>query len=374
MAGLYVHIPYCRRACHYCNFHFSTQLAEAEALVEALLKEMAIQQNYLSGEPIESVYIGGGTPSLLPPSALGRILSAADKHFGMRCVREVTMEANPEDLHLDYLKAIKNLGVTRLSIGVQSFHEPHLTLMNRTHTSAASIKSVEDARRVGFSSLSIDLIYGLPHPHHGPWKNDLKTALSLDTEHISAYALTLEERTVLHKKVQQHQFEPASQDFVAEQYHLLCRALGQADYEHYEVSNFARCGYQAVHNANYWKDKKYLGVGPSAHSYDHNSRQRNISHNARYIQALQAGRIPCIKEHLSAEQKCHEYLLTCLRTRAGVDLLHLQRAFGYEIERLDAPTCTTLFGSRSLIRAENRLLIPEDRWIVADEIILRLMP
>ena len=373
MAGLYLHIPYCRHACHYCNFHFSTRLKEIPTLIPALLKELHLRREYLSGEGIESLYIGGGTPSVLGAPILAEILEALHRWYDTRHLREVTVEANPEDMSFSYARDLRAMGINRLSLGVQSFYPPHLATMNRKHSAYKSLKGVEYARAANFSHVSIDLLYGIPHATHAPWQEDLKIALSMDIDHLSAYALTLEPRTVLYKKKVRHAFKPATEDFVAAQYRQLILAMKGGGYEHYEVSNFSKKGARALHNANYWQGKKYLGIGPAAHSYDGVSRQHNVSQNKAYLQAIQRGEVPCTREVLSHAERCNEYLITRLRTQEGIDLAHLSTHFSYDLVGEKRESIDQLMAAGYLMRAGHRLLIPEEKWLLANEIIWRCM-
>lgn len=368
-----MHIPYCRRACYYCNFHFNTRLQEATSLIPALLKEMRLQRDYLGGEGIESLYIGGGTPSILPATALDSILQTLHACYHTSTLREVTMEVNPEDVHTTYLKDLKSMGVNRLSIGAQSFYPPHLRLMNRSHTPEMCVRAIACAKSLCFSSVSIDLIYGIPHHDHSPWQQDIQTACMLAPDHLSTYVLTVEAGTVLHKQVRQKTFTPATQDFVAAQYDMLITTSRAENYEHYEVANFSRGAHRALHNANYWQGRKYLGIGPAAHSYNLTSRQHNVRNNAAYLRALQDDKIPCEIETLSTTQRCNEYILTRLRTKEGVDIRHLQTAFHYDIMHAKRTTLRTLIASGLLIKTQHALFIPEEKWMLADEITLQCM-
>ncbi len=251
MSGLYLHIPFCRQACHYCDFHFSTSLARKPAVLAALEREVELRAGYFgpAAAPLTSIYFGGGTPSLLSAAELGRLFDAIGRQFPWAADAEITLEANPDDLTPEWLAALRATPVNRLSIGIQSFHEPHLRLMNRAHSAAEAARCVQLAQDAGFPNLSIDLIYGIPAPDHGIWARDLETAFSLNVPHISAYALTVEPRTALGRWTEKGRFRPSTDEFTAHQFEQLTAALTGAGYEHYEISNFAQPGRAARHNS-----------------------------------------------------------------------------------------------------------------------------
>ncbi|HQQ93184.1 MAG TPA: radical SAM family heme chaperone HemW [Bacteroidia bacterium] len=330
MAGLYFHIPFCRKACTYCNFHFSTNLAEKNRLITLMSKEVELRKNYLPAETLNSLYFGGGTPSLLEEAELGVLLREASKHFNWTKEAEITLEANPDDLEYTKLKAWREFGINRLSIGLQSFDDRELTWMNRSHGAEQSLSAVKMAQDAGFENLSIDLIYGSRHQDLMSWEKSLDQALSLQVQHISAYNLTIEERSELGVK-HRRGLEPAPEDELSlQQFLLLRKKLMQAGYRHYEISNFALPGYEARHNSAYWEQKNYLGIGPSAHSYNGQSRQWNFASNARYMNALERGMQHFEKEDLSAVELYNEFVMTRLRTARGCDMMELEKRFGLE--------------------------------------------
>jgi oxygen-independent coproporphyrinogen-3 oxidase len=329
---LYLHIPFCKQACSYCDFHFSTSLKLKSQIVEAMCKEIALQKDYLVDKTLQTIYFGGGTPSLLSSAELEQILNTIAKYFHLPSNVEITLEANPDDLKIAKLQEFKSLGINRLSVGIQSFYEPHLQLMNRSHNSQEAFECVQLARKVGFENFSIDLIYGIPHQDHSVWEMDMQKALQLDIPHISTYALTVEPRTALHKYTQTQKFTPATDDFAAQQYEMLIEKLESKGYEHYEISNFAKPNHYSKHNSNYWKKGHYLGIGASAHSYNGTSRQYNIANNSLYIKALQEDNIPCETEILTKENHINEYILVNLRTMWGCDKVFLQQTYGYEFD------------------------------------------
>ncbi len=319
MAGIYLHIPFCKQACHYCNFHFSTSLRYENEFVAALLKETELQRNYLEGEVVETIYFGGGTPSLLDPSSIKEILDKLRSVFSASGNAEITLEANPDDITTEKLSGWKEAGVNRLSIGIQSFFDEDLKWMNRAHNARQALEGLQMAM-ARFNNITIDLIYGLPLLTNEKWKQNVDRAIGLDIPHLSCYALTLEEKTPLYKMVRQHKREDIDPGVQAEQFLLLMEWMDKAGYEHYEISNFARPGFRSRHNSSYWHGEKYLGLGPSAHSFDRISRQWNISNNNIYIDSLKKGIIPCEKEILTPAQKKNEYIMTSLRTTEGLDI------------------------------------------------------
>lgn len=323
---LYLHIPFCRQACHYCDFHFSTQLDGRNALVDALARELILQQAYLSRQPLQTIYFGGGTPSLLTEAELARLMDTIHRCFSVQPNAEITLEANPDDLTNEKLAQINALGINRLSIGIQSFDEANLRYLNRIHTATEGENCVRQAQEAGIENISIDLIYAIgPAPDHRIWERDLEKAIALNVPHLSAYCLTIEPQTVFGNWLKRRKIQPIDDEFAAGQFERLTRHLAGAGYEHYEISNFAQPGRYSRHNTSYWRQEPYLGVGPSAHSFDGaTTRQANVSNNARYVATLGRGEIPAETEHLSERDRVNEYLLTSLRTQWGCDLVKLK--------------------------------------------------
>lgn len=331
VSGIYIHIPFCRKACHYCDFHFSTSRAAAGQMVESLAREILLRGRVWPEQP-RTLYFGGGTPSLLTRDQLQQLFRALQDVWGTVPWEEVTLEANPEDLSPEALSAWRDLGVTRLSIGIQSLQDDTLQWMNRAHTAREALDGVERAHRAGFPHLSIDLIYSLPEPHHLHWAQDLRRALDLPIDHLSAYLLTVEPRTVLGHRVERGDTLPLPDDRTVEQYALLRESTEQAGFQHYEVSNFARPGGHARHNSRYWDGTPYLGIGPGAHSFDGQRRLAQPGNNPRYIRTLRAAAdadaIPLETEVLTSTDRYNETLMTGLRTAAGIDLRGLAHRFG----------------------------------------------
>lgn len=320
MAGIYIHIPFCKQACTYCDFHFSTTFDKyRSALIEAILQELEQRKDYLDSERIETIYFGGGTPSLLIGLELKSILSKINSIYNVDDYAEITLEANPDDISIERLQEWKKLGVNRLSIGLQSFLQSDLDWMNRAHTAEESENAVKLAKEFGFS-LTVDLIYGLPERSLEEWKSNIDKLISLAPNHISAYCLTVENKTVLSNWVEKGKIDPASEDEQAEQFLLLLEVLEKAGYQQYEISNFAKEGEYSKHNSNYWKGVSYLGVGPSAHSFNGESRRWNVANNRKYIDGVASTKEYSESEILTPKDRFNEAVMTGLRTIWGVNM------------------------------------------------------
>lgn len=331
MAGIYIHIPFCRKACHYCNFHFSTSLHYKADFITALIKEteMVAQNAALSEEDvIETIYFGGGTPSLLSEAELQAILLKIHQQFNVHHLAEITLEANPDDISFLRLREWKSAGINRLSIGVQSFFDEDLHWMNRAHNATQALHSIEAVIQEGFLNFTVDLIYGTPLLTDEKWKENVRIVTRLGVPHLSCYALTVEPSTALHKMIKQKKLQDMDPDKQATQFLLLTDWLAAAGYEHYEISNFARPGMRSRHNSAYWQGKHYLGLGPSAHSFNGHSRRWNIANNALYIQSIYNGVLPAEAEHLTPVQRLNEYVMISLRTIEGLDLQRVTNTFG----------------------------------------------
>ncbi|MEM7101614.1 MAG: radical SAM family heme chaperone HemW [Bacteroidota bacterium] len=318
MAGIYIHIPFCKQACHYCNFHFSTSLKHKAPLIDAIVREIALSKSYLKNQVVETVYFGGGTPSLLSAEEFNRLFDSLHKYHTISEDAEVTLEANPDDLTQKYLEELRSTPVNRLSIGIQSFFEEDLHYMNRAHDAQQANQCIEDAQANDFNNLSIDLIYGSPTTSHAHWKRNIEIALHYRIPHISCYALTVEPKTALDHFIRTRKTEAPDDDVASKQFHYLINTLTGNGYEHYEISNFALPGHYSRHNTAYWQGTTYLGLGPSAHSFDANSRRWNVANNAHYIKLIESGEIPCETEVLSAKDRYNEYIMTSLRTQWGI--------------------------------------------------------
>jgi len=322
---LYLHIPFCKQACHYCDFHFSTNTANKRAVVEAIAREIVLRKSYLPEGDMETIYFGGGTPSMLDEPELHFLLEIIHEHFRVAPDAEITLEANPDDLSAATLQMLANAGINRLSIGIQSFHEPHLRFMNRAHSAVEAEQCVRLAQDAGIDNISIDLIYAIPSEDHAILLSDLSKAFTLNVPHISAYCLTIEPQTAFGSWLKKKKIRPIEEEYAAQQFEILVKSLGENGYEQYEISNFARNGRYSNHNSSYWKQHPYLGVGPSAHSYNGDSREYNVSNNAKYLEAIQKDIIPSTVETLSRADQTNEYLLTGLRTKWGVELQKLEK-------------------------------------------------
>ncbi|MBL7827988.1 MAG: radical SAM family heme chaperone HemW [Saprospiraceae bacterium] len=320
MPGIYIHIPYCKKACHYCNFHFSTTLRNKPAMIEAILKELEFRQSYLPAGPVDTVYFGGGTPSILEIRELGKIIKQIDRLFQVAPGAEITLEANPDDLTEEKLKDLRaHTPVNRLSIGIQSFADVDLHWMNRAHNQTHARTCLEHALRQGFQNLTIDLIYGAPTTTDAQWVENMRIAFEYQIPHLSCYSLTVEEGTALGTFVKKGKQAPMDEEQAARQFEMLMDAALEQGYEHYEISNFARPGHYAKHNTAYWLGEPYLGIGPAAHSFDGISRQWNIANNALYINSLEQSILPFEREVLTPAQQFNEYILTSMRTIWGAD-------------------------------------------------------
>src|ERR1051325_2630503 len=314
MPGLYLHIPFCKQACTYCDFHFSTSLKNKEPFLEALNTEIDLQKSYLSSNRIGTVYFGGGTPSLLTGDEIARIFDHLHRYFEIDANAEITLEANPDDLTKNKLREFKQTSVNRFSIGIQSFFDEDLKLMNRAHDAMEAQDCVKMAQDAGFENITIDLIYGTPTMSDERWKKNLQTAFDLRVPHISAYCLTVEPRTALAGMVEKKMVANVDDQRSSAQFLMMLEQMKLHGYIQYEISNFGKEGAFSKHNSNYWKGETYLGLGPSAHSFDGTSRQWNVRNNEIYIRSLKEDKLDFVKEVLSADQKYNEYILTSLRT------------------------------------------------------------
>ena len=330
MAGIYVHIPFCKMACNYCNFHFSTSLHYKNEFVAALLNEIQLQQqnNYLNGSTIETIYFGGGTPALLAVDELERIMNQLHKNFRIHAAAEITLEANPDDVTDTKLIGWKQLGINRLSIGIQSLFDEDLQWMNRVHNAAQAKQVISMARAAGFEDFTVDLIYGIPGLTDEKWAHNINWVLEQGITHLSCYALTVEPNTPLHKLIRTQQKQDVDAAQQSRQFIQLMDTMEHKGWEHYEISNFAKPGHRSRHNSAYWHGVPYLGLGPSAHSYNGSSRQWNVANNQQYIRALNENRIPFEAEELTVTQQMNEYIMTSLRLMEGCNLDVVTQKFG----------------------------------------------
>ncbi len=331
MAGIYLHIPFCKQACNYCDFHFSTSLKMKASFVDALLTEIELRKSVFDQQTINSIYFGGGTPSLLSEEDLNRIFATLFTSFSVSPLAEITLEANPDDLSLEKIKVLKNTPINRLSIGIQSFRDEDLRFMKRAHNAKEALSSIKNCKQAGFTNLTIDLIYGTPGMDSSAWLENLNIAFDLDIPHISSYALTVEPNTELHHQVLHQKVSNVDENQSAAQFELLITQMKRNGYEQYEISNFCKPGAYSKHNSSYWKKDMYLGLGPSAHSFYDNKRLWNVSNNTKYVKSLAQNLLPLQEEVLSLEDRYNEYVMTSLRTKWGCSIAEIENNFSSEL-------------------------------------------
>ena len=327
MAGIYIHIPFCKQACFYCDFHFSTSLKNKDELVEAIVSELELRKDELKNKTIETIYFGGGTPSLLTNIELELILKGVYKNYNVIKNPEITLEANPDDLSNNRLKELSNSRINRLSIGIQSFFEDDLKSMNRAHNSAEAKTCLEEATRY-FDNITIDLIYGIPNMSLEKWNENLQIAFNLGINHISSYALTVEPKTALNTFIDTGKYPPIDEALALQHFNHLVKRTEAQGFVHYEISNFGKPNYFSKHNTSYWQGKTYLGIGPSAHSFNKTQRSWNVANNAKYISSIQKNSVPNTVENLSVNDQYNEYVMTGLRTIWGVSFHKIKTDFG----------------------------------------------
>jgi len=330
MAGIYIHIPFCKQACNYCDFHFSTSLKMKSSFVAALLMEIELRKSVFENQSIESIYLGGGTPSLLNASELTFIFEKLASSFSISPDAEITLEANPDDLTFEKIQELKSTPVNRLSIGIQSFRDADLKFMNRAHTSSEALSSINMCKEAGFNNLTIDLIYGTPGMDENAWLENLQIAFKLNIPHISSYALTVEEKTALHYQILANKTPELDEQQSALQFEILMAEMKNNGYEQYEISNFCKPNSYSRHNSSYWKKDNYLGLGPSAHSFLGDKRLWNVSNNGKYIKSLEKGILPLQEECLTVRDRYNEYVMTSLRTKWGCSLQVIETDFSLE--------------------------------------------
>ena len=375
MAGIYLHIPFCASRCAYCDFYSTTRSDLRDPFVDALCQELRSRRDYLQGEPVRTVYLGGGTPSQLTVAQLERIFTTIEQTYGLGACEEITLEANPDDLTSAYVEAVHHhLPVNRLSMGIQTFHQPTLTLLHRRHTARQAVQAVQTCCRAGFRHISVDLIYGLPGQTEERWADDLQQAVALGVEHLSAYHLTYEPGTALHRMLSRGELNEVDEELSLRLFGLLIDTLTAAGYTHYEISNFCLPGRHSRHNSAYWQGIAYLGCGPSAHSYDLVSREWNTADLTAYLHGISTGRRPYEREVLDLRTRYNERVMTALRTAQGLDLAALRLAFGPELHdyclRLAAPYIRS---ARLRLADDHRLCLTRQGLFVSDSIISDLM-
>ena len=367
MAGIYIHIPFCKKACHYCNFHFSTQTEYIQEFTHALVAEIKLQKNYLTA-PIETIYFGGGTPSLLKKAELEMIIEALKANFNLASHFEFTIEANPDDINPVIAADWLALGVNRLSIGIQSFQAASLAWMNRAHSVEQSHAAIKIVQAAGFKDISADLIYGTPYLSDEDLMADIVTLIQYKVNHISCYALTVEEKTALHSMIAKKQIEDIDTRKQARQFEIMVEALTAAGFEHYEISNFAMPGARSKHNSNYWNQVPYLGLGPAAHSFNGDQRQWNIANNSLYFQSIKNKLVPFELENLSLTQKFNEYMMISLRKSEGFSTHYIKDVFGEKYEAYVMSTSPKYIALGQLKPTEKGYTLTKEAKFFADGI------
>ncbi|MEO9570092.1 MAG: radical SAM family heme chaperone HemW [Polaribacter sp.] len=354
MSGIYIHIPFCKQACFYCDFHFSTSLKKKEPMISALIKEMEIRKDELNNSIVETIYFGGGTPSVLNVDEIQTIIDAVYKNYTVIEKPEITLEANPDDLSEEKIIELSKSPINRLSIGVQSFYQKDLKLMNRTHNSVEAKKCLEIATQY-FKNITLDLIYGIPDCTNEEWRENIQTALSFGIPHISSYALTVEEKTALDTLIKKGKIKNVDDKKSQEQFNILTEELDKVGFVHYELSNFGKEGFFSKNNTAYWQGKSYLGIGPSAHSFNGVQRSWNINNNSKYIKSIQENKLPIERETLTKTDGYNEYVMTGLRTVWGVSLNKITKDFG-EKYRIYLEKQSDKFMKQDLLYLENGIL------------------
>jgi len=371
LAGIYIHIPFCKQKCSYCDFHFSTNLQHKPNLIQAINKELEIRKNEIS-TPLETIYFGGGTPSILSEIELESIFETIYKNYSTKNLKEITLEANPDDLNKEKLNFLKSTPINRFSIGVQSFFEEDLKLMNRAHNTQEAETSIKLAQDFGFENITIDLIYGSTTTTNEMWKQNLQKAIALNVPHISSYALTVEEKTILDHQIKKGITKPVDEDHQNEQFQLLVDTLTSNDFIQYEISNFGKEDYFSLHNSNYWKGIHYLGIGPSAHSYNGKTRAWNIANNSKYIQTINENKLPQEIEVLNEVEQFNEMIMIGLRTIYGIDLNRINSEFSQPLVNSFYQELNQLINENLVEKKENRIILKPEAKFFADGIASRL--
>ena len=371
MAGIYIHIPFCKQKCSYCDFHFSTNLQHKSNLIQAINKELEIRKDEIS-TPLETIYFGGGTPSILSEIELESIFETIYKNYSTKNLKEITLEANPDDLNKEKLNFLKSTPINRFSIGVQSFFEEDLKLMNRAHNTQEAETSIKLAQDFGFENITIDLIYGSTTTTNEMWKQNLQKAIELNVPHISSYALTVEEKTILDHQIKKGITKPVDEDRQNEQFQLLVDTLTSHDFIQYEISNFGKEDYFSLHNSNYWKGIHYLGIGPSAHSYNGKTRAWNIANNSKYIQTINENKLPQEIEVLNEVEQFNEMIMIGLRTIYGIDLNRINSEFSQPLIDSFNQELNQLINENLVEKKENKIILKPEAKFFADGIASRL--
>lgn len=373
MSSLYIHIPYCQTRCGYCDFHSSTSLEDKEFYVQALCEELRQRQTFLPKTPLETLYFGGGTPSLLTATQMEHLFSAVRHYFQFSEMVEITLEANPDDLSEKTLKHLRRLGVNRLSIGVQSFDDEDLRRMGRRHSASEALRAVFNAQSVGFENISCDLMFGLPKQTLGNWAKNINQLLKLNVQHISCYNLSYEKGTAFYQKKQHGELQELDDELCAEMYKMLIEKAKQYNFQHYETSNFAKKGCFSRHNSNYWRRKIYLGLGAGAHSFDGKKRRWNVADNRKYTKGIMTGSPHFEEETLSRNEAYNEFIMTGLRTMWGCDLTDLQHEFGEGKRQFCMEAARPFLAVDQLLITNDIMHLSPDAVFVSDAIMAALM-
>lgn len=373
MAGIYLHIPFCKTRCIYCDFYSTTRSELKTRYVHALCSELEMRKEYLKGERVETIYFGGGTPSQLEEGDFRQLFETIQKCYGMEFCREITLEANPDDLSKEYLQMLSTLPFNRLSMGIQTFDDATLKLLKRRHDARTAIEAVDRCRQAGFSNISIDLIYGLPGETKERWEHDLRQAIDLNVEHISAYHLIYEEDTPIYKMLKQHQVSEVDEDSSLEFFTLLIERLQKAGFEHYEISNFCRPGKYSRHNTSYWQGISYLGCGPSAHSFDGMTREWNVSSIDLYIKGIEENRRAFEIEHLDQATRYNEFIITTIRTVWGTPIEKLKQTFGNELWEYCRKMAAPYLENGKLEEHDGALRLTREGIFISDSIMSDLL-
>jgi len=373
MAGIYIHIPFCAKRCTYCDFYTEVAPKLIPVLVDSIVRELNVRKSYLQNETINTIYFGGGTPSILNPEEFSKIFETIFSIYSVDKNAEITFEANPDDLTVDFFDSIKTLPFNRISIGIQSFDDEDLKRINRRHSAKQAAEAVKNAQNAGFTNISIDLIYGLPFQTIEKWNRQLDTALSLNIQHVSAYGLTYEEGTKLWKQRENGTVKPVIDETMNEMYLLLVNKMKENGFEAYEISNFAIRNFRSRHNSSYWKQDMYLGVGPSAHSYDLNSRQWNIASITKYISALENNTTFFEKEELTLFDRYNDYVMVSLRTLEGIDLVFLEQKFGLELATYCFVNIQSYIENNYVIHSDKKLSLTLEGIMISNQILIQLM-
>ena len=367
MSGIYIHIPFCKKACHYCNFHFSTNQNSKSAFIKAVCRELILRKSEYASDEIQSIYFGGGTPTVLDVTELNTILKTVYKNYKVSETAEITLEANPDDLDLEKIKQLSNTKINRLSIGIQSFHESELSAMNRAHDAEDAKKCLELATAY-FDNITIDLMFGMPTMSIQLWRQNLQIAFEFGIKHLSCYSLTVEPKTALEHFIKKGSHPPMDDELAAQHFEVLLEETSAQGLTHYETCSFGHPDYFSKHNTSYWLGKTYMGVGPSAHSFDGSKRSWNVSNNSKYIKALEVDKLPFESEVLSVENRFNEYIMTGLRTIWGISLGKIEADYGVKIKDHLLQNSKKFISSNTLVIEDNHLKITTSGKFLSDGI------